>query len=491
MAPSRTRWIPQFAGSSAEINIAGDLMVGLTTLDAAARPIPGIAQGWTVSPDGLIWTFHLRPARWSDGAPVTAGDFVFAWRRLLAPATAARNAELLFILKNARAISAGRLAPMALGVAAPDASTLVLTLEHPAPWLPQFLAHPAASPLPAVAAHDPHWARPGRYVSDGPYLPAEWVPNDHVRLEKNPRFYDAAHVAIQTVNYFPTSDAFAALMRLRGGGLDMQTPLPMAQIGWMRGHMPAALHIMPSLGDAYVAINLRDPLLTDVRVRRALNLAYDRDVVAAKVMRLGEAPAWSIVPPATANYAHGPRMDFATLPASTRLAQAQSLMRQSGYGPDHRLRLALSTTGNPDSKRLATVFQAMMRPIFVDIDIEVSDLATHLRDMRSGQFQLGYTTWLADVDDGGDFLNLLRSDNGNNYAGYHNPRFDAAMDAADREPDVARRAALLMAAERIALTDLPWIPLRFLSQTEAVAPKVQGYVENARDYNRSRWLRLR
>ena len=214
---------PAFASSSMEINILGDMMVGLTTLDAAARPVPGIAERWETSPDGLTWTFHLRKARWSDGKPVTAENFLFAWRRLLDPKTAARGAPMLWIIKNAHGISGGKLPATALGVTATNASTLKITLERPAPYLPELLTLPAALPLPPAPSF-----KPGAAISNGPYLLKAWQPNDHITLTKNPSFYDAAAVKIDTVNYFPTIDGQAALRRLRAGELDMQTPLPNA-----------------------------------------------------------------------------------------------------------------------------------------------------------------------------------------------------------------------------------------------------------------------
>jgi oligopeptide transport system substrate-binding protein len=474
---------PAFAGSAAETNILGDLMVGLTTLDAAARPIPGIAERWETSPDGLTWTFHLRKAQWSDGKPVTAQDFIFAWQRLLDPKTAARQAQMLWIVKNARAVTAGGLPVTDLGVMASGSTNLKIVLEHPAPYLTELLTLPAALPLPHHLAF-----KPGAYISEGPYLLKSWQPNDHIGLARNPQFYDAASVKIDAVNYYPTADTQAALRRLRAGDLDMQTPLPVAQLPWLRANMPGSLHIMPSLALSYIAMNLRDPVLADRRVRRALNLVYDREAVAQKVMKLGEQPAYSYVPSGVANYAGGPQMDFKCRPYPARLAEARRLMRDAGYSQFNKLTLSYSISGNPDSKRLAAVFQAMARQIHVDIRIMVSDYPMVLRAMRQGQYQLAYTNWLADFSDASSFLDLLRSDNPGNYAGYHNAKFDLAMAAAAGEAKSDRRKGLLQEAERIALADMPWLPVRFLSQTEAVGPRVGGYVPNPRTYNRSRWL---
>jgi len=467
---------PAAAGSQAETNILGDLMVGLTTLDARGKPIPGMAERWEVSKDGLTWTFFLRKAQWSDGAPVTAQDFVSGWRRVLDPKTASRTAAMLWTIKNARAISSGALPPSALGVTAPDARTVVVALEYPAPYLPELLAHPSASPLP----------RKG--VFNGPYILKSWRPNDHITLVKNPRFYDAASVKIGTVNYFPTADTLAALRRLRAGELDMQTPLPSTQVAWLRQNMPQALHIMPSLALSYVAINVRDPALRDIRVRRALNLVYDREAVARKVMKLNEIPAYAYVPPHTAGYRGGPVLDFKAMPYPARVALARRLMQDAGYGPFNKLRLTYAVASSPDSRRLAAVFQAMARQVHVDVQIQVTDFQITLRNMRLGQYQLAYTDWLADYDDATTFLDLLRSGNPRNYAGYRNPEFDAAMGRAERQPDPVTRATLLQAAEKIALADMPWLPIRYRSQSLAVSPRVGGYVENAGNVNRSRWL---
>lgn len=477
---------PAFASTIADINVIGDLMVGLTTPDAAARPIAGIADHWEVSKDGLTWTFHLRSAQWTDGSKVSAQDFVSAWRRLLDPKTAATTAPNLWIIKNAQPISAGRLSPFLLGASAPDPNTLKITLEHPAPYLPELLTQPCALPLPPKALKS--GLRPSAYISDGPYRLKAWIPSDHITLVKNPDFYDAKHVHIDTVNYFPTADTQSALRRLRAGELDMQSPLPSSQIAWMRANMPASLHIMPSLALAYITINMRDPLLADIRVRRALNLVYDREAVAEKVMKLGERPAYAFVPPNVANYAGGPELDFKSLSQSERLAQAKHLMEEAGYGPFNKLTLTYATSGNPDSKRLATVFQAMARQIYVNIRITISDHGLELRALRQGLYQLGYATWLADFDDASNFLDLLRSGNENNYAGYRNPHFDKALADAEMERDINKRIVLLKRAEVIAQSDLPWIPIRFLSQSEAVGPRVGGYIPNARDFHRSRWL---
>ena len=484
---------PHFAGAQAEENILDDLMVGLTTLDAGGHAVPGIAESWTVSPDGLTWTFRLRRAAWSDGSKVTADDFDFAFRRLLDGKTASRYAYNLWIIKNAKAYGTGKVPYQQLGVDVPKPDTLILTLEHPAPYLPELLTHPSALPLPqhVVKAKGAAWARPGNHVGDGPYVLKEWRPNDHITLAKNPRFYDAAKVAIDTIIYFPTDDADAALRRFRAGELDLQSPAPASQIAWLKTNMTSALRVTPSLGLDYIAINLADPALRDVRVRRALNLAYNREAITDKVLKRGEPPAYSFVPPGTANYPAGAAMDFKATPFNTRMAAAQRLMQDAGYGPFQRLKLRYETTGNSDNRRLAAVLQAMLKVIYIDLSIQTADFPIHLRNLRLHQYQLGSANWFADYNDASDFLGLLRTGAGNNYAGYRNPRFDAALDAAEKEPDAGKRGRALAAAEAIALKDYPWVPLRFPVQTDLIAAKVQAWTANARDLHPSRWLWLK
>jgi oligopeptide transport system substrate-binding protein len=481
---------PHFAGTQAEDNIVGDLMVGLLTLDAAARPVPGMAERWEVSKDGLTWTFHLRRASWSDGAPVTADDFAFAFRRLLNPRTGSRYAYNLWIIRNAQAVSGGKAPENWLGIAVPKPGTLVLTLEHPAPYLPELLSHISASPVPrhVVDKLGAAWSRPGNYVSNGPYRLQAWAPNDRITLAKNPRFFDAAKVAIDTVEYLPTTDSEAALRRFRAGELDLQSPAPLVQMDWMRTNLPRAIKVTPSLAVSYVAINQEAPALKDARVRRALNLAIDREAITQKILRLNEPPAYGVVPPGTANYPGNAGFDFRSHAFAQRLAEAQSLMRAASYGPANRLTLNYATTSSPNNRRLAVVLQAMASQIYIRLNIVASGGPVHFRNLRSRQYELGLADWYADFNDASNFLDLLRSDAGNNYAGYRNAAFDRLMDRARAETDLTRRGALLAEAESMALKDYPWIPLRFAAQTELVSSSVRGWAANPRGLHRSRWL---
>ena len=483
---------PDYVDLQLENNIVGDLLVGLVTEDREGEPIPGAALRWETSADGNTWTFHIRPHLWSDGTPVTAHDFAFAWRHILDPRTASNYAYMLWIVRNAEAISNGKLPPAALGIETPNDATFVVHLEHPAPYLPQLLTHETTYPLPAhvVEKYGARWATAEHYVSNGAYTLKDWYPGDHITLVKNPRFYDAANVEIETLDYFPTLDSDAALRRLRTGQLDTQNPLPALQIEWLRAHMPNAIQVHPYLGIAYILANFSRPPLGDVRIREAISLAVDREAIVSKVYRLGETPAYGMIPKGIVNYPWSPSLDFVDLPYAARLAKAQGLMAAAGYGPRKRLALTFETIADPDAKRLAAAVQAMMKRIYIDLEIVQTDIQIHFSNLQQHNFDLAGSSWVADFNDATNFLDLLRWNGGknNNYGNYRNPAYDALLDEAAQQTDIQKRGAMLREAEQIAMNEYAWIPVRFLVTRDLVQPYVKGWVSNVRNINRTRWL---
>ena len=481
---------PAFIEGNWEAWLLGDVLMGLTTEGPRSEPIPGAATHWDVSPDGLTWTFHLRGDVWSDGAPVTSQDFSFAWRRELDPKTAAPYAYNLWVVKNARGVNAGKLPPSALGIATPDDKTFVVHLEHPAPYLAELMDHQVAWPIPrhSYLKYGEEWSRPQNYVSNGPYLVKEWVPNDHVTLVRNPKFYDARNVRIDTVNYYAITDSEAALREFRAGQLDSQNPFPNDEIDWMRANIPKALKIVPYLGTAYVVMNLQRKPFQDIRLREAINLAFDRESLTGKVRRIGEPPAYHIVPPGVANYPGGAALDFQAMPFAERLAKAQALMRQMGYGQDHRLHLNFTTSTNPDSRRAGAAVQGMLAKIYIDLSLEQVESGTFLVRMQQHDFDLGFPTWIADFNDASNFLDLLTSDAGENYGAYRNPKYDALLARAQQQTDLKVRGRMMEQAEQMALNDYAWVPAYFMVTRDIVQPYVKGWIPNIKDYNRTRWL---
>jgi oligopeptide transport system substrate-binding protein len=476
-----------------EAAITGELLTGLTTEDAEGKPIPGVAERWDMSADGKTWTFHLADHLWSDGMPLTAEDFVYAWRRILDPKTAAQYASILYIFKNAEAINSGKMKPEDLGAKAIDARTLELQLEHPAPYITELMTHQTTFPVPrhVVEAKGDAWSRPGNYVGNGAYTLIDWVPNDHVTLVKNPKFYDAANVKIDRVVFYPTTDADAALKRFRARELDVQDPLPASQIDWLRQNMPETVEIGPYLGLGYIVVNQTRKPFGDLRVREALNLAYDRETVSEKIIRLGQEPAYTIVPPGIANYPDGNALDFKSMAYPDRIKKAQGLMRAAGFGPDKRLATTYSISTSPDARRVAAAVQQMWKQIYVDVELVPSEVQINYMKLQNGDYDIGGAGWVADYNDARNFLFLFMTNNGGfNYGRYKNPQFDKLMEQSDQEPDLMKRGALMAQAEAIALKDYALIPTLNLVTSNLVRPYVKGWVANIKDIHHTRWLSI-
>lgn len=485
---------PSLTTGSQDDFIIGDLMMGLMTEDVMCEPIPGMATHWTTSPDGLTWTFFLRDALWSDGTPVTADDFVFAWQRTLEPALGASYAYFLYFLRNATAINAGKLPKDALGVRALDAHTLEMHLEHPAPYMLQMLMHEATYPQPrhVVAAKGKDWTRPGNHVGNGAYTLTEWVPNGHVLVEKNPRFFDAANVAVEKIYFYPTDDYSAALQRMRAGELDLQTRVPVQRIDWIKANMADAYKPIPALITEFVRVNVTRKPFGDVRVREAINLALNREVIAQRIRRVSDIPAYSLVPPATANYPHGVALDFKSMPYPARTERARGLMRSAGFGAQNRLKTSfmIRSTAPGPYRAVAAAIQQMLALVYIDATILPMDFQVFLAQTHNHDFDMMEAAWAADFNDAATFLELLQTGGGNNESLYSNLAFDRMLAAAQRDNDLVSRGRKLAAAEAIALQDHAIMPLYFWASPNIVWPYVKGWRENAMDKHRSRWITI-
>ncbi len=484
---------PHKAQGQWEAHIIGEFIMGLTTEGPDAKPIPGAATSWTVSDDGLVWTFKLREgATWSDGVPVTADDFVFAWRRLMDPATTAQYASLLYIVKNGRAINGNILPPADLGVRAVDAGTFEVTLENPAPYLPEVLAHQATFPVPKhkVEALGDAWVRPGNAVGNGPYMLVEWSPQDFVHLVRNPTFYDNANVKIDEIFFYPTADSESALNRFRAGDLDMQDGFPMSKIDWLRENMPSAIKLSPYLVVSYTVFNHTRAPFNDVRVREALSLAFDRETLANRIYRLGEPPAYGLVPPGIANYPGTARLSFADMPRAERIARAKQLLAEAGFGPDRPLAFAYNYINDPDTRRAAAAIQQFWAEIGVTVELRASEARVHYTSyLQTGNFDVAAAGWVGDFNDAENFLFMFETRNeGFNYGRYSSPVYDDLMARSRTLTDIVERGRMLNEAEQVLLDDQAILPSRFPFTRYIVQDWVKGFVANQRDTYRARWL---
>lgn len=487
---------PHKASGTWENNIIGNMFVGLTTEDARARPVPGMAQRWEMSEDGLTWTFYLRPAVWSDGEACDAHDFEFAFRRVLDPETLAEYAAILYPIKNAEAVNAGHLPPDQVGVIALDDLTLEIKLEHPAPYLPQLLKHYTAYPVPKhlLERHGGDWVKPENIATNGAFVLLKWWSNYVVHLEKNPRFFDARNVTLEHLYFYPSVDVNAAARKIRAGEGGWSTRFPSNQVSELRRELPGFVRVAPWLQCNYFSLNVTKPPFDDARVRQAIAMAYDRDFVCREIYKTGERPAYSFVPPGIADYNSTARYPWADLPMEERRREAERLLRAAGYGPNNPLRFEFSHRNTSDNPRIAVVAQNDWGRIapWVTVELLGVEVQIHYANLRAKNFQIGDGAWVADFNDARNYLYLLETRTGpQNYPGYSNPVYDDLVNRSDFEPDVQKRAQLMIQAEQVALNDAPICMSVFMNSTNLVHPDLTGYEDNLEDIHRARWFGIK
>ena len=472
-----------------------DLYEGLTIHDASGKIVPGAAESWTVSADGLVYTFKLRPtARWSDGSPVTAEDFVFSFRRVEDPKEAANYASILYPIKNAEKVNKGALPTDQLGMAAIDAGTLAITLERPTPFFLELMAHQTALPVSqaSVRKNGKDFVKPGTMVSNGAFMLTEHVANDHITASKNPAYWDAANVKLDTVIFYPLEDQAAAVRRYEAGELDVDYNFSADQIPRLKQQFGNEVHITPALGTYYYVFDTRSPPLDDVRVRRALSMAVDRDFLAQKIYSGAQQPLYSFVPPGLPDYGTPSQADFATLDQFDREDKATALMKEAGYGKGGKpLVIEIRYNTNPNHERVATAVADMWKTIFgASVSLVNLDVSSHYAFLQEGgKFNVARAGWTADYGDAENFLALNTTGNKTfNYAHWSNAAYDALMVKSYDEQDTAKREALMHEAEAILMTEQPVAPLMVSNDLWLVSKKVKGWQDNADDQHLSRFL---
>jgi oligopeptide transport system substrate-binding protein len=474
-----------------EHRILLDNMVGLTMDNALGEAVPGMAERWETSPDGRVWTFYLRDAVWSDGVAVTAEDFVFSFRRILKPETASEYASLLYLLKGALAINEGKAAPETLGVRAVTPRILEVTLEHPAPYLPELAKHQTMMPVPRhmFEKYGDAWSQPQHYVSNGPYRIVEWRLGDYVRAVKNPRFWDADKVCIDEVYYYPTTDAISAERRVKRGELDLNTDIQSNRIAFLRDQMPGYVQTHTYLGVSYLAFNTHVPALKDARVRQALSMAIDREFITGKLMRGGQSPAYTFTPPGVANYQAPKPPAWASLTYAERQVLARRLLAEAGYGPENPLTIEIKHRNSADPTLVMPAIQADWKAIGVDARLAQNEVQIAYSSYRARDFQVADAAWIADYNDPMSFLYLMHSTTGaQNYGDYKSPAFDGLLAKADNEPDAKVRAGFLAQAEQLMLDDATVAPTYFYVNKNLVSPRITGWQANLADLHPTRYM---
>lgn len=487
---------PQNMSGTWENRIAGDLFLGLTTEAADGTVIPGTAESWSISADGTVYTFKLRAdATWSDGTPVTAEDFVFAYRRIMDPKRAAKYASLLYPIKGTEEVNSGKETDFTkIGAKAIDAKTLEITLKEPTPYFLELLTHYTSFPLPkhVVEKAGNDWVKPGTMVTNGAYMLSAYTPNDKVELVKNPKFYDAKNVKIEKVIFTGNEDRTEMEKRFRAGEMDLVTDINPARIDTLTRELPNELKIAPYLGLYYYTFNSASGPTKDPKVRKALSMVVDRDIITQKVAKAGEIPAFGIVPPGISNYGQALKADWADKPKAERVAMAKKLMEEAGYGPGKPMKLELSYNTSEGHKNIAIAVQSMWKQeLGVEAELVNRDVKVHYNTLRDGNFQVGRAGWIADYNDPQNFLYLLETRTGsNNYGKFSNADYDKLMLEAGTTVDLKKRAEIMAKAERIGIDQDALMPIYFYVSKNLVSQKLKGFVSNTKDIHRSRWMEI-
>jgi oligopeptide transport system substrate-binding protein len=423
--------------------------------------------------------------------PVTADDFVFSLRRIMLPETASEYASLLYLIKNAQAVNEGKAAKEALGVRAITPKVLEITLEHPAPYLPELAKHQTMYPVPrhVVEKWGAAWSQPAHYVGNGPFRLTEWRLGDYVKVVKNPLYFDAGKVCLDEIYYYPTNDAISAERRVKRGELDINDDIQSNRIAFLRKEMPGYVRTHTYLGVAYLVFNTHVPAFKDRRVRIALDMAIDRDFITRKLLRGGQVPAYTFVPPGVANYRSATPPVWATWPLERRQAAARVLLAQAGYGPGNPLRTSIKHRNTPDPMLFMPAIQADWKAIGVHADLMQNETQIAYAAYRARDFEVADAAWIADFNDAMSFLYLQQSSTGaQNYGDYKSPVFDALLAKADHQPDTNLRAKDLAEAEAVMLRDATVAPVFFYVNKNLVSPRVTGWVDNIIDHHRSKYL---
>jgi oligopeptide transport system substrate-binding protein len=485
---------PAKAATTYEANILIDLFEGLVTPDARANIMPGVARSWQISDDQTVYTFELRPeATWSNGDPVTADDFVYSFRRLEDPATAAEYASMLYVVKNAEAVNAGDLAPEELGVRAIGTRTIEITLEAPTPYFLEMLMHQATYPVHrgAIERFGTDWTKPGNIVSNGAFMLAERVPDDHLTIVRNPKFHAAAEVALDTVVYYPTQDRSTALKRFQAGELHSNDEVPIEQLAELKQVLGDQLRVAPYLGVYYYHVDLRKEPWNNPRLRRAISMGLDREFIAHKVLGDAMLPAYGMVPAGIASY-QPYSADYAEMPQIDRQDEAARLLQELGYGPGSPLKLELRYDTSENNTNVGIAIQEQLRPFGIEVSLLNTDAKSHYGHLDGGgDFDFARGGWVADYNDPESFLGIARRKSGMNSGRYDDSEFERLMDAAaasGAQPE--QRMKLLAQAEKVLIDSHGLVPLLFLGTHNIVSPQLKGWEDNVMNIHPSRFIRI-
>lgn len=483
---------PQLTTDIPSQRVLDDLFEGLATLGLDGSPVPGAAASWQQSADGRTWVFHLRPdARWSNGEPLTAADFVYSWRREVDPRTGAGYAQALAPIVNALDIALGRKPPDTLGVEANDAHTLTVHLAAPTPYLLELLVQNYLYPVyrPAIERYGDDWVRPGHLVGNGAFALQEEVIGNRISLQPNPYYWDASHVRLRSVVYYTMPDRAQAVLRYLAGDVQFTDSFAASQRPWLKQVLGDQVVNAPWLGIYMLAFNFQLPPFRDnPALRQALILAIDRAALTRYLKYDMYVPADTLMPPLAGYRPRHP--EWASLSSAQRESLARRRYREAGYSAQHPLRIDISTSvQGADERHYFEAVAAMWHSVLgAEVGLDESEYKVMSQNRELHRLPLFLDSWIGDFADPVNFLQLFYGSSSLNYGQYRNARFDALLDRAAQEPDNDARFRLLEQAETQLNEDGAYVPLYYYATRHLVKPYVKGWQSNLMDRNLSRYL---
>ncbi|PID49696.1 MAG: oligopeptide ABC transporter substrate-binding protein OppA [Proteobacteria bacterium] len=469
-----------------ESNIVREMFEGLLIQDADGNLLPGVAESWETS-DNQVYTFKLRDtAKWSNGDPVTAEDFVYSFRRVVDPATASPYAWFLEMaqIKNSAQIIKGEAKPETLGVKALDEHTLEITLESPLPYFINMTAHTTMVPAhrATVEKYGDKWTSPENIVSNGAYKLSNWVVNEKIEMVRNEQYWDNEHTVVNKVTFLPIENQVTDMNRFLAGDTDMTYEMPLEHFKRLKKEHPESVKVTPYLCSYYYEFNNEKAPFDDVRVRKALSYAINRDIITDNILGMGQLAAYNFAHQKVAGFKAEPT-DYSQMTQAERDAKAKALLEEAGFGADKPLSFTLLYNTSENHKKIAVAVAAIWKKTLgVAVKLENQEWKTFLETRTAGNHEVARAGWCGDYNEASTFLSLMQSNNGNNHAKYYSDEYDQIMKNALSAKTTEERSQLYAQAEQLLAKDMPIAPIYHYVNARLVSPKVGGYpMNNAED----------
>ena len=487
---------PHVVTGVTEHNIITALIEGLVSEDPVdLTPVPGVAESWEISEDGLTYTFHLRhDAKWSNEDTVLALDFVYAFKRMLSSKRGAPYAYMLFCLANAEAYNKGEIQDFDdVGARAIDSHTLQLTLKSPVPYFLSLLNHYAWFPVhpPTIDtfggpdAIGTDWTKPGNFVGNGPFTLTTWEPGNVIAVEKNVHYWDRDQVTLNAIHFHPIGDHNIEERSFRAGQLHVTGTIPLDRIQHYRDSAPETLRLDPYLGCYYYLFNVTRPPLDKPEVRRALAMAIDRDKIVKFVTKGGESPAYNFTPPQTAGYTAKAQLE-------EDLEHARQLLADAGFpGGAGFPKLTLLYNTSDAHARIAQAIQQMWKEgLGIEIDLNNMEWKVYLANTLDKNYDIARAGWIGDYVDPNTFLDLWVTDGGNNRTAWSNADYDNFILNASSTADRTDRLEWFQRAESVLMEQVPIMPIYFYKSKSLIQPSVRGWNPTLLDHHPYKHIRL-